>query len=99
MKSLFRFTDAFRKDILIKSEKIRFIRLLLVGVIAALTDVLVVGLLYPFITLLSGSKIQGALQNSFEFFHAETIKLQIILTCLALLAGYVARFFKLGFQV
>jgi|694.fasta_scaffold17285_7 ABC-type multidrug transport system fused ATPase/permease subunit len=92
MKSLFRFTDAFRKDILIKSEKIRFIRLLLVGVIAALTDVLVVGLLYPFITLLSGSKIQGALQNSFEFFHAETIKLQIILTCLALLAGYVARF-------
>jgi hypothetical protein len=77
MQKKIRFTDAFGEGILTKYEKNRYLKLMVVGVAAAITDVLVVGLLYPFIALLSGSKIQGTLQHLFEFFRADTTKQQI----------------------
>jgi ABC-type multidrug transport system fused ATPase/permease subunit len=91
MQKIIRFTDAFGEGILTKNEKNRYLKLMVVGVAAAITDVLVVGLLYPFIALLSGSKIQGTLQHLFEFFQADTTKQQILLACCALLIGYVVR--------
>lgn len=90
---MFKFTDAFRKDILTKSEKVRVLKLMLLGIFAALTDVLVVGLVYPFVALLTSSKIESPLQSLFELFYAKTLSQKLLLTCLSLMVGYIFRMF------
>ena len=84
-------TDAFRRDVLTRAEKRRLLKLMVVGVVAALSDVFVVSLLYPFIALLSGDASQSEKQNLFGLFNAESNKEELMYACLALVFGYILR--------
>lgn len=91
MKHIDNFTDAFKKEILTNSERLRLIKLIVLGVAASLSDILVIGLVYPFITLLSSSNGQVSSIFPNGFLHVRTIKQELIFSCLVLLVGYVLR--------
>ena len=84
-------TDAFRRDVLTRAEKRRLLKLMVIGIVAALSDVFVVSLLYPFIALLSGDASQSEKQNLFGLFNAESNKEELMYACLALVFGYILR--------
>ena len=91
MKSIGNFTDAFEKNILIKSEQIKLIKLMALGVLASLSDILVIGLVYPLISLLSSSDSDVSSKIVIGLFHVETIKQELVFSCMLLVFGYAIR--------
>jgi ABC-type bacteriocin/lantibiotic exporter with double-glycine peptidase domain len=101
MKHIDKLTDAFKKNILTTSERLRLTKLMVLGLAASLSDILVIGLVYPLISLLSSANRPVSSNFPNNFLNITTNKQQLIFSCLVLLFAYVLRmivflFYKRG---
>jgi len=82
MKCINEFVDTFKTNVLTNSKRIRSIKLMVLSVIASISNVLVISLEHASIDLFSVGDDQARSESLIRFFHSKTFKQDLIVACI-----------------